>query len=89
MSPRLRLVAPLQGELQLPPLRPADDNRLRQIGDQLGRALDAGQLAVTDVAPPSRLIDVCQGEPKPLVVWSPTRLQLLGRRVRRLLRRIF
>lgn len=76
----LRLVA-IDGDM-LPPHRPADLNRLRLVGQHLGEALDAGQLPVTRAAEPGRLIDVLQ-EPKPLVVWAPTRWQLACRKVRR------
>jgi hypothetical protein len=77
----------------LPPRRPGERNRLVLIGCELGAALDAGQLPATHTPPlaandrPSRLIDLVQA-PRPLVVWQPSRRQWLGRRLRRLLKRI-
>lgn len=46
---------------------------LRQLGAQLGEALDAGALPVTVAPPPSRLIDVLQAR-RPIVAWMPRRL---------------
>lgn len=60
------------------------DAQLQEIGDDLGQALDAGQLPTTRVARP-----IPKDAPGPPIAWSPSRPQWIGRNLRRWIKRTF